>query len=185
MAKDLPVTQPSSSATGGHPASPEHASLRLEIVALRPNLRRYARVLKRDSDEAEDLVQESLCRMLAKLHLWRGGTDLRAWAFTILHNQHVSDLRRAARRGTPVELDGDASIVSDLPGPFFLLQLRDLERALAELPKAQREAIRCVRVENLGYETAAASLRIPVGTLRSRLARARERLRTKLQFDPL
>jgi RNA polymerase sigma-70 factor, ECF subfamily len=183
MAKGFPVTQPRSNASGGHAASPEYASLRLEVAALMPSLRRYARVLKRDPNEAEDLVQECLCRMLAKLHLWRVGTNLRTWAFTILHNQHVSDVRRIARRGMLVELDDDAPIPSNHPGPFLLLQLRDVERALAELPESQREAILCVCVENRGYEKAAALLRIPVGTVRSRLARAREDLRTKLQFD--
>lgn len=183
MAEGLPVTQPSSSAGGVHPASLEHVSLCGEIVALRPSLRRYARVLKRDPDEAEDLVQECLCRMLAKIHLWRRDTNLRAWAFTILHNQHVNDLRSRQRRGVPVELDDDAPITNNMPGPLVLLQLRDLERAVAELPELQRQALLSVCVQDLTYERAAVSLRIPIGTLRSRVARAREALRTKLQFD--
>src|SRR6266571_3939046 len=69
-----------------------------------PRLRRYARALTRDVARADDLVQSCLTRAIAKQHLWQYGTDLRAWLFTILHNQHVNDVRRSAREGTSVEL---------------------------------------------------------------------------------
>src|SRR5436190_21820969 len=68
-----------------------------------PRLRRYARALTRDVVRADDLVQSCLTRAIAKQHLWQPGTDLRAWLFTILHNQHVNDVRRSAREGTQVE----------------------------------------------------------------------------------
>src|SRR5947207_15298347 len=69
-----------------------------------PRLRRYARALTRDVSRADDLVQSCLARAVAKQHLWQRGTDLRAWLFTILHNQHVNDVRRGIREGATIEL---------------------------------------------------------------------------------
>jgi len=147
-----------------------------EIQALIPRLTRYARALTRDLINADDLVQESLARALAKVHLWHDGTDLRAWLFTILHHQHVSQIRRAAREGSSVEL-------SDREGPPLepkqgqRLELRDLERAIDKLPDGQRTAILLVGLEEISYEEAAARLNLPLGTVRSRVSRGREALR--------
>src|SRR5579871_1910044 len=133
-----------------------------------PRLRRYARALTRDATQADDLVQSCLLRAIAKQHLWQPGTDLRAWLFTILHNQHVNNVRRGVREGTAVPVEavaGDA------------LQLRDLERALAQLPAEQRQVILLVGLEGMRYEEVATVLGIPIGTVRSRLSRGRESLR--------
>ncbi|MEA3071749.1 MAG: polymerase sigma-70 factor, subfamily, partial [Alphaproteobacteria bacterium] len=93
-----------------------------------PRLRRYARALTRDAVYADDLVQNCLTRALAKQHLWRPGTDLRAWLFTILHNRHCNELRRTMREGLSIELD-QAPPIPVLPNAIALLELRDLERA--------------------------------------------------------
>src|SRR5207249_8158641 len=93
-----------------------------------PRLRRYARALTRDAARADDLVQSCLVRAIAKEHLWQPGTDLRAWLFTILHNQNVNDVRRSVREGIAVAVEdaAPALIIAPTAGPS--LELRDLER---------------------------------------------------------
>src|SRR6516225_2378804 len=102
-----------------------------------PRLRRYARALTRDGVRADDLVQSSLMRALAKAHLWQPGTDLRAWLFTILHNQHVNDVRRSVREGVCVPVEDVAPVLMVQSTQGASLQLRDLDRALAKLPEEQ------------------------------------------------
>ena len=102
-----------------------------------PRLRRYARALTRDAVCADDLVQDCLARALAKQHLWQCGTDLRAWLFTILHNQHCNEVRRSVREGSSVELD-QAPPISVRSNAIAALELRDLERAINRLPEDQR-----------------------------------------------
>jgi hypothetical protein len=95
-----------------------------------PRLRRYARALTRDisrASRADDLVQSCLTRAIAKQHLWQPGTNLRAWLFTILHNQHVSDVRRAAREVVTVSVE-DAPTLTTQPNAYDVLRLRDLRR---------------------------------------------------------
>ena len=97
-----------------------------------PRLRRYARALTRDVIRADDLVQSCLTRAVAKQHLWQYGTDLRVWLFTILHNQHVNDVRRGVRDGNTVELD-QAFHLSVQPNAIPSLELHALETALGKL----------------------------------------------------
>jgi RNA polymerase sigma-70 factor, ECF subfamily len=141
-----------------------------------PRLRRYARALTRDVVRADDLVQSCLTRAIAKQHLWQAGTDLRAWLFTILHNQHVNDVRRSAREGNKVELT-EAPQLTVQSNAIPSLELRDLETALGKLPPEQREVILLVGLEGLAYEECATILQVPVGTVRSRLSRGRDQLR--------
>ena len=141
-----------------------------------PRLRRYARALTRDAIRADDLVQSCLVRAIAKQHLWERGTNLRAWLFTILHNQHVNHVRRSVREGVSVDLE-DAPTMTAEPVATTRLELRDLERALAKLPAEQREVILLVGLEGMAYEEVAEVLGIPAGTVRSRLSRARDALR--------
>lgn len=148
-----------------------------EIEAEIPRLRRYARALTRDLAAADDLVQDSLARALGKMHLWHKGTDLRAWLFTILHNQYVNSIRRSVREGTKVGLGDNDALLSRAPQQGHRLELRDLERAIAKLPDEQRTAILLVGLEGMRYEEAAAVLGVPVGTVRSRLSRGRDALR--------
>ena len=140
-----------------------------------PRLRRYARALTRDVSWADDL-QSCLTRAVAKQHLWQPGTDLRAWLFTILHNQHVNDVRRLVREGNTVEL-GDAPQLTVQSNAIPSLELRDLERAIHKLPEEQRSVILLIGLEGMRYEEVAAVLDVPVGTVRSRLSRGRDQLR--------
>jgi RNA polymerase sigma-70 factor (ECF subfamily) len=142
-----------------------------------PRLRRYARALTRDATQADDLVQSCLLRAIAKQHLWQPGTDLRAWLFTILHNQHVNNVRRGVREGTAVPVEDMAAALTVEAVAGDALQLRDLERALAQLPAEQRQVILLVGLEGMRYEEVATVLGIPIGTVRSRLSRGRESLR--------
>jgi RNA polymerase sigma-70 factor (ECF subfamily) len=144
------------------------------LVALIPRLRRYARALVGDRAAADDLVQDTLERAWAKLHLFRQGTDLRAWLFTVMHNVHVNQVR-AARPTDALEDEMPELAQRAVQGDALLV--RDLERALATLPAAQREVLLLVALEDLSYEETANVLGIPIGTVMSRLARAREKLR--------
>ena len=112
-----------------------------EIEAEIPSLRRYARALTRDLIAADDLVQDCLTRALSKLHLWQRGTDLRAWLFTILHNQFINYVRRNSREGAAVGLSEREPLLARAPQQGKRLELRDLERAIAKLPSSQRSVI--------------------------------------------
>jgi RNA polymerase sigma-70 factor, ECF subfamily len=155
-----------------------------QIEALVPRLRRYARALTHDVVAADDLVQDSLSRALGKIHLWEKGTDLRAWLFTILHNQHVSLRRRELRERAGVDLQTPGRRLAFAPDQDKRLELRDLERALAKLPEEQRAVILLVGLEGMRYEEAASVVNLPVGTVRSRVARGREALRVLTGFFP-
>ena len=148
-----------------------------------PRLRRYARALTRDVSRADDLVQSCLTRAVAKQHLWQPGTDLRAWLFTILHNQHVNDVRRGIRDGNNVSIDEIAPVLTVQSNAMATLELRDLERGLAKLPQEQREVILLVGLEGMRYEEVAEILNIPVGTVRSRLSRGRDQLRMLMGME--
>jgi RNA polymerase sigma-70 factor (ECF subfamily) len=150
-----------------------HHHLEQEI----PGLRRYARALTRNAIRADDLVQETLIRALRKQHLWEPGTNLRAWLFTIMHNQNVNQMRRAIRDESSVDIEDCSSNLTATTDPTGSRQLRELERAIAQLPEEQRQVLLLVGLEGMVYEDAAAILNIPIGTVRSRLSRGREFLR--------
>jgi RNA polymerase sigma-70 factor, ECF subfamily len=147
-----------------------------------PRLRRYARALTRDIVRADDLVQSCLTRAVAKQHLWQPGTNLRAWLFTILHNQHVNDVRRGVRDGNNVELT-EASTLAVESNAIPTLELRDLETAIGKLPPEQRQVVLLVGLEGMAYEEVATVLKVPVGTVRSRLSRARDQLRLLMGME--
>jgi RNA polymerase sigma-70 factor (ECF subfamily) len=147
-----------------------------------PRLRRYARALTRDVSRADDLVQNCLTRAVAKQHLWEFGTDLRAWLFTILHHQHVNDVRRSIREGSHVMLEEVPELTAQ-PDALAVLQLRDLEAALGMLQLEQRQVILLVGLEDLSYEEVANILNVPVGTVRSRLSRGRDQLRRLMGME--
>jgi RNA polymerase sigma-70 factor (ECF subfamily) len=121
-----------------------------------PRLRRYARALTRNLSSADDLVQSCLVRAVAKQHLWQPGTDLRAWLFTILHNQHVNDVRRSVREGANVSIEDAAPVLTVRSNAVEVLQLRDLEIALGKLAPEQRQVILLVGLEGMSYEEVAA-----------------------------
>jgi RNA polymerase sigma-70 factor (ECF subfamily) len=147
-----------------------------------PRLRRYARALTRSADRADDLVQETLMRAINKLHLWQTGTDLRAWLFTIMHNQHVNMVRQAMRDGANVDIEQMSAALVATTDPTASRQLRELEKALSRLCDEHREVILLVGLEGMSYEAAAQILDLPVGTVRSRLSRGRDALRVLLDM---
>jgi len=142
-----------------------------------PRLRRYARALTRAADRADDLVQDTLVRALTKGHLWQPGTDIRAWLFTIMHNEYVNTVRREVHGATTIDIEQVTSTLMAATDPSCSLQLRELDRALALLPGEQREVMLLVGLEGMAYESAAQILGVPIGTIRSRLSRGRETLR--------
>jgi RNA polymerase sigma factor (sigma-70 family) len=183
------MTIPYGNGASGRQRSPAQQSavddtLHRDIEALIPRLRRYARQLTRDPIAADDLVQDCIARALAKIHLWDPGTDLRAWLFTILHNQHIGlarrDMRQRAHTQSP-SLDYNLALP---PTQGVRLELRDLERALAKLPEEQRSVILLIGLEGMGYEEAASVVNLPVGTVRSRVSRGREALRMMTGLFP-
>ena len=144
------------------------------LVELIPRLRRYARALVGDRAAADDLVQDTLERAWAKLHLYRRGTDLRAWLFTVMHNVHVNKVR--ATRVTDT-LEDELPELGQRASQGDALLVRDLDRAIARLPSEQRAVLLLVTLEEMSYEEVARALGIPIGTVMSRLSRAREKLR--------
>ena len=147
------------------------------LVELIPRLRRYARALVGDRASADDLVQDTLERAWAKLHLYRRGTDLRAWLFTVMHNVHVNRIRAA--RPTGMLEDEMPELAQRAPQGDSLL-VRDLDRDIARLPAEQAAVLLLVTLEELSYEEVARALDIPIGTVMSRLSRAREKLRAMM-----
>jgi RNA polymerase sigma-70 factor (ECF subfamily) len=154
-----------------------------KIEAEIPKLRRYARALTRDETAADDLVQECLVRALAKQYLFQGG-NLRAWLFTILHNQYVNHVRSGVRQGLAVAIREDEPSLTRGPNQGSRLELRDLDRGLARLPKEQRAVILLIGLEDMRYEEVAELIGVPVGTVRSRLSRGREALRRLMGIVP-
>jgi RNA polymerase sigma-70 factor (ECF subfamily) len=142
-----------------------------------PKLKRYALALRRDAAEAEDLLQDSLLRAICKRDLWQRGTNLSAWLFTIMHNQHVNVVRRAVREGVKVPIEDVARTLACPPAQDALLQLRDLDRAVTRLPEAQSQVLLSTAIEGRRYAEIAATLDVPAGTVRSRLWRARAAVR--------
>ncbi|MCC6002382.1 MAG: sigma-70 family RNA polymerase sigma factor [Pararhodobacter sp.] len=149
-------------------------SLKTEVTSHTKSLRRYALVLTRDPAAADDLVQETLLKAIDKADTWQPGTNLRPWLFRIMHNTHVSDLRRAKTR---------TDAAPDLPEPVVQdhqhtqLELKQVLQALDQLPEAQRKPIILIALREMSYAEAARTLDVPLGTFMSRLGRGREALR--------
>lgn len=140
-------------------------------------LRRYALLLVGNPDDADDLVQEALVRVLVRTRVWRPVRDLRAYLFTTLHNVFIDELRR--KRHTPVKVDVEGLVdrLAIPAGQTDRLEWRDFVRALSRIPVEQREVVLLVGMEGLSYAEAAKVLGVPIGTVMSRLSRGREALR--------
>jgi RNA polymerase sigma-70 factor (ECF subfamily) len=145
-----------------------------------PRLRRYAIALTRNRDEADDLLQETLMRALTKAHLWQPGTDLRAWLFTMLHNQRVNAVRRAFRAGTLANVEDVSESIVATTDPTASRTLFELDRAMGQIGEEHRQVILLIGLEGMSYEQAAEILGVPVGTVRSRLSRGRNALRAAM-----
>jgi RNA polymerase sigma-70 factor, ECF subfamily len=147
-----------------------------------PRLRRYARALTRNTERADDLVQDTLVRALVKQNLWQAGTNLRAWLFTLMHNQNINNARHSIRESQMVDIEAATNVLAATTDPTALCQLYELDRALNQLSQEQRETILLVGLEEFSYIEAAAILNVPVGTVRSRLSRGRDHLRRLLDM---
>jgi RNA polymerase sigma-70 factor (ECF subfamily) len=147
------------------------------VEPLIPALRRYARALLRNPADADDLVQDCLERAVSRWHQRRPDGDARTWLYAILHNLAVSQIRQRSRRGAhmPVE-DAPEAAFAVTPTQGHSLRHRDLMAALDALPEEQRGVLLLVSVEGLSYIETAQVLAIPVGTVMSRLSRARDRM---------
>ena len=152
-----------------------------DLIEQLPRLRRYARALTGDAARADDLVQDTLERALAKLDLWQPGSNLRAWLFTLMHNLFVNQIRVRRPQETAMEDALDEPVSG---GQMEALAARDLHAALLRLPEDQRAVILLVGLEQFSYAEAAQVLGVPAGTVMSRLARARERMRHMLAGAP-
>lgn len=140
-------------------------------------LRRYAMVLTRDPHDAEDLVQDTLTRAIAAADSWKPGSDLRVWLFRILHNAHISNLRKArVRREARMELPEPVAEENQAKR----IELQQVLEALERIPEPQRRPIVLVALEEMSYADAAKALGVPLGTFMSRLGRGRQALRRML-----
>ena len=151
-----------------------------DIVACIPSLRRYARGLTADRDRADDLVQDTMERAWSRFTLWQRRGEVRAWTFGIMHNLFIDQVR--ARRSKPEQ--SAIEVFPDAPERATQsdrLEVQDLERVLQRLAPEQREVLLLVGVEEMSYAEVARVVGVPLGTVMSRLSRARERLRAELQ----
>jgi RNA polymerase sigma-70 factor (ECF subfamily) len=155
----------------------EREKRHFDVIGQLSALRRYARSLVRNPAEAEDLVHDALLRAYEKRFTFRVGSNLRAWLMSILHNTHVDRSRSARSRLGREDAVRDAAELAAPAAQEDVVRLAQIRRAFMELPEDQREALHLVAIEELSYQEAAEALGIPVGTLMSRISRARARLR--------
>lgn len=152
------------------------------LIAEIPHLRRYARVLVRGEQEADDLVQACLERALRKLHLWQSERRLRSWLFSIMHNIHIDRARTLACSRPALSLD-DVAEPSQMANQEERADVSTVLAAVERLPHDLRDVLVLVAIRELSYAEAAHTLEIPLGTLMSRLSRAREKLRASLGME--
>jgi len=148
-----------------------------EVENCIPSLRRYAVALLRDRYKADDLVQDCLERAIRKRSLWRRTGSIRRWLFTIMHNIHISQIRKSGRQPITVEFEEVAHQVRTRDGQGPGDWTHDIAFCLSQLPEPQRQVILLVALEGFSYKETSQMLQIPEGTIMSRLSRAREQLR--------
>jgi RNA polymerase sigma-70 factor, ECF subfamily len=154
-------------------------AVRQQLVVLLPRLRRFARALAKNPDDADDLVQLAVERALLRLDQWRPGSRLDSWMFGIIRNAWIDETRARRRRDRVLAPAEAGESVADAASEAHIHRL-SVEAALARLPEEQREAVALVLIEGLAYKEAAAVLDVPIGTITSRLARGREALEALL-----
>ncbi len=154
-----------------------------DVIDHLPGLRRYARALTGDAWAADDLVQDTLERACSKWRLWIAGTDLRAWLFSVMHNLFANQTRYTLRHAPLAVIDID-DVAPELAAPGCDTSgMLDLQRCLLQLPLPQRTVLLLVCLEDMSYEDVARVTGTPVGTVMSRLSRARSRLRELMHAD--
>jgi RNA polymerase sigma-70 factor (ECF subfamily) len=151
------------------------ARLRADVVRAMPQLRALALSLCGDPDHADDLVQEAVARGLSRISLFEEGTNLVGWLFTILRNFHYTDYHKKRRETDDPDGRHAASLI-DAPTQEHHVALLDVNRAMGALPVEQREALALVAIGGHSYEETALLCKCPVGTVRSRISRARDEL---------
>lgn len=156
------------------------AEFQAQLLAMAPALRRFALSLSHDPTAADDLVQETLLRAWRGRRSFQTGTNFKAWTFTILRNQFYTDRRK--HREVQDEDDAYTSKLVALPEQGGHLDLADVQAALAQLPPLMREALVLVGLENTSYEQAAAIMGCAIGTVKSRVSRARDQLARVLGY---
>lgn len=159
------------------PSSSEH-----ELVSLIPALRAFARTFYRDADEADDLVQETLTKAIAKIHQFTEGTSMKSWLFTIMRNTFYTRIK-IARREAPGAADCASARPAVDPTQEWSARGREISEALQRLSDAQREVLVLIGVLGVSYEDAASICGCAIGTIKSRLNRARVRLLEELGED--
>lgn len=148
-----------------------------------PHLRRYARALTGEVTRADDLVQDTLERAWIKFHLWKPAHGLRPWLFAIMHNVFVNQVRSAARRDRTADSSDEEFSQSTRANQSDMLEVSDIAACLERLPFEQREVLLLVSLEDMSYAEVGQILSIPIGTVTSRLARARARLKSLLDGE--
>jgi RNA polymerase sigma-70 factor (ECF subfamily) len=146
-----------------------------------PNLRRYARALTRNAEQADDLVQDCLERAISRRHLWNEDGNTRAWLFTIMHNIHANETRKHAVRPTTVPIDDRDGHLARPADQLSHVAGLELATALDELPADQRQVILLVALEGMSYSEVAETVGVAPGTVMSRLSRGRARLRQLME----
>jgi RNA polymerase sigma-70 factor (ECF subfamily) len=158
------------------------AEFQAELLAMTPALRRFAMSLVRDRSGADDLVQDTLLRAWRARASFQSGTNFEAWTFTIMRNQFYTSQRKS-RPEVQDEDGAQAARLASPPEQGGHLDLADVQAALARLAPSMREALVLVAIENLSYDEAAAVLNCRIGTVKSRVWRAREQLARMLGYD--
>ncbi len=163
------------------------ADLRNQTVAFIPHLRRYARSLTQNNSKADDLVQDAIERAYQKFHLYAPDSNLRSWLFTIMRNIFISETRKPKTQSLTTENGADNKyLVPDQPADQYDHRLLEEVKALvAKLPPIYREAITLMGIEGKSYEEASEILKLPIGTVKSRLSRARVMLKALLDGTPI
>ncbi len=166
-------------------AAPD-GDVKKRIVAFLPRLRRFCFALARSDDKGDDLMQATVEKALNRLDQWQTGTSLESWMFRIAQNTHIDDIRASARRGQHVDVESAMELVGD-DGRQIVEGRSELARAraaMATLPEEQRAALALVVLDGQSYAEAAQILEIPIGTIMSRIARARAAIDRQLNVDP-
>ena len=153
--------------------------IRGPLIELLPRLRRFARNLTRDADDADDVVQIAVERALMRCEQWDSSARLDSWMFGIIRHAWIDELRSSKRRGLQLDVDELREVIID-SNAAAEVEVMSVQAAMARLPEEQRIAVSLVLVEGLSYKEAAQVMEVPIGTLTSRLARGREALQALL-----
>ncbi len=155
-----------------------------QVVEHVPALRRYARVLVRTTDQADDLVQDCVERALSRAALYQPDTNLRAWLFTIMRNIAITQTRKEKLRRTYASERMAMDRRSESPSQTDTMVLKDSLRMMGELSSGEQQAVTLLGLYDLSYEEAATLSGLPIGTMKSRLSRGRQRLRELTETVP-